>query len=341
MTEPPDDSLMSRFDRLGLRRFSARDAVLAAAVVSLLLVVFEGTSIRDAGERMDPGLGRDVVLAVGRPAAWIADRLPFEDAADRATASLSPDAGLDEGAGFGVADGASAGGGAVPPVTPEAFSPEQIGADPAPRRPLRTLLVTGDSMSMPLDAHVARALAPEGVRVIREPHLGTGISKAFVVDWSRLAARQAAKHHPGAVLVFIGANEGYPMPGPAGAEVECCGADWAAIYANRVRRMTDTYRRGGAEHVYWVSLPDPRDPDRVRISRVVNAAMAVAAEPWRARVDVIDTVPAFTPSGYRDAMRVDGRETIVRQPDGIHLNDAGAELLSGMVIEQLRRHFTY
>jgi hypothetical protein len=335
-----DDSLMSRFDQHGLRRFRARDAVLAVLAAALLLVVFEGDAVRGAGERMDPGVRREVVLAVGRPAGWIADRLPFAALADRATAGLSPDEPLDARAGFAPASSAAPAGG-VAPVTPEAFDPAELGARPPARRPLRTLLVTGDSMSTPLDARLARRLAPEGVRVVREPHLGTGISKTFVVDWGQLSTQQVRTERPDAVVVFIGANEGFPMPAPGGREVACCGAAWAAAYANRVRRMMDTYRRGGAARVYWVTLPAPRAASRQRIGRVVNAAIRVAAQPWRAQVRLIDTVPTFTPRGYRDAMTIGGRQTIVRQPDGIHLNTEGAELLAGIVLGRVARDFAY
>jgi len=67
----------------------------------------------------------------------------------------------------------------------------------------------------------------------------------------------------------------------------------------------------------------------------VNAAIGVAAEPWRAQVRVIDSVPIFTPTGYRAAMDVDGTETIVRRADGIHLNDAGAGLLAKAVLARV------
>ena len=196
-------------------------------------------------------------------------------------------------------------------------------------------------MSTPLDSQLARALAPTDVRVIRDPHLGTGISKSFVVDWGELSTRQVKKHRPDAVVVFIGANEGYPMTGANGAEVACCGADWAALYAGRVRRMGNTFRQGGAARVYWITLPTPRDGKRARISRVVNAAVKVAAQPWRAQVRVVDIVPTFTPRGYRDAMDIDGRERIVRAADGIHLNDAGASLLAEIVLGALRRDFVF
>ena len=76
-------------------------------------------------------------------------------------------------------------------------------------------------------------------------------------------------------MVFVGANEGFAMPGAGGAEIECCGPDWAAEYAYRARAMIDTYRRGGDARVYWLTVPAPRDADRARISRSVNAAIAV------------------------------------------------------------------
>jgi len=200
--------------------------------------------------------------------------------------------------------------------------------------------VTGDSLSTPLDGELARRLAPHGVEVIREPHLGTGISKTFVVDWSRLALGQVRERRPDATVVFIGANEGFPLA-EGGREIECCGADWAAAYANRVRAVADTYRRGGAGRVYWITVPTPRDPDRARIARVVDAAIPVAVAPWRAQVCVIDSVPLFAPQGYRDAIDVGGRQTIVRESDGIHLNTAGSELLADVVLDRIAHDHTY
>src|SRR5947207_2578452 len=91
---------MGRFDRQGLRRFSARQAVLAVGLAALLLVLFEGASVRKAGEEMNPGIGRTLVLAIGRPAGWVADRLPLAKLGHDATAWLSPDSDLGRGAGF-------------------------------------------------------------------------------------------------------------------------------------------------------------------------------------------------------------------------------------------------
>jgi hypothetical protein len=202
-------------------------------------------------------------------------------------------------------------------------------------------LVTGDSLSTPLDTILARRLAPDGVEVIRDPHLGTGISNSAFTDWGELSTGQVARDHPDAVVVFIGANEGYAMPGPGGEDVECCGPDYAAVYANRVRQVMNTYRQDGAAKVYWLTVMTPRDPDAQRVERMVNAAIKVAAQPWASEVRVIDTVPIFTPDyEYTDAIEVDGEETIVRESDGIHLNEAGAEIAADAVLDRVDQDFT-
>jgi hypothetical protein len=73
----------------------------------------------------------------------------------------------------------------------------------------------------------------------------------------------------------------------------------------------------------------------------VNASVAVAAEPWRSQVRLIDTVPVFTPGArYRAAMSVGGRQQIVRESDGIHLNETGSEVLAGIVLSAVDRDFT-
>ena len=338
-SEHRDDSEMSRFDREGVRNYSARDAVGAVALIALLLVLFSGGSIRNAAAQIDPGIGRDFVEAVGGPTEWIADRLPLQSAQHEITGGLSPDQDL-SGGGFDEAAAATTGAGEVPPVTPDAFDPATIGAEAPPKEQLETLLVTGDSLSTPLDAEIARRLAPDGVEVIREPHLGPGISNTALADWGQLSTAQVAEDEPDAVVVFIGANEGYGMPGPGGQEVQCCNPEYAAVYANRVRQVMNTYRQDGAAKVYWLTVMAPRDSDAQKVIDLVNASIRVAAQPWASQVRIVDTIPTFTPGGrYDDAIDVDGEETIVRESDGIHLNATGSSIAAELVLDHIDQDF--
>jgi hypothetical protein len=94
----------------------------------------------------------------------------------------------------------------------------------------------------------------------------------------------------------------------------------------------NTYRRDGTARVYWLTLPLPRDKDRQAVARVVNAAVRAAAAAYRAQVRVLDMTALFTPDGrFRESMEVDGRTQLVRQADGIHLNETGSELAADAV----------
>ena len=74
---------------------------------------------------------------------------------------------------------------------------------------------------------------------------------------------------------------------------------------------------------------------------MVNAAIEVAAQPWRDQIRIVDTVPIFTPGdSYRDAIEVDGAETIVRESDGIHLNAEGSSIAADAVLDRIDADFT-
>ena len=317
-----------------LRR-PARDALLVVAITCFVLILFAGTDIRESGKKMEKGVLRTLVLAVGEPAGWLADRLPFADAEDRVSSWLSPDEELTGGSGFDAPAGGGNGGPAG--IDPASFDPAELGDKPRAPRPLKTLLVTGDSLAQPMDTEIARRLTESGdVKTLRDVHVGTGLTKTDLLDWGQLSAQQVRKQSPEAVVLWIGANEGFPL-----GDIECCGADYAAAYAERARRMMDTYRQKGAARVYWLLLPAPRDGDQARIARTVNAALRVAAQPYRAQVRILDMAAIFTPGfKFRDSMPVDGRDQIVRDPDGIHLNDTGARIAADAVLEAVRRDFT-
>lgn len=333
-------------DRPTGRRLRARDALLCVGVACLLLLIVEGSSIRNTGEEMSPGWERTTVLAVGTPAGWLADQLPIDEAIDDVTAWLSPDDDLDGPGGFTEvstdAPPATTGGGGAPgAITPDFFDAAALGQKRKKLPALRTLLVTGDSMSQPLDAELARRLADAGgVRTERDAHLGTAISATELLDWGKVSVRQTRRVRPDAVVMFIGANDAFPLKAEDGSQVNCCSAQWAALYATRVRRMMDTYRRNGAARVYWLLLPYARSAARRPIIKTVNAAIAVAAQPLRSQVRLLDMSAVFTPGGrYRAAMKVDGRQTIVRDPDGLHLNEEGAALAADLVEARLRADF--
>lgn len=332
-----DDSEMSRFDRPEVRKLSAWWAVAAISITAALLVVFSGGSVKKQAEELRPGIGRDIIAAVGEPTKWIADATPLARVQADITDGLSSETELDEGA---FADAAVGSADEIPPVTPSSFDPAAIGLNPSGDLKLDKLLVTGDSMSTPMDAVLARRLSPQGVEVVRDPKLGSAISDDEFLDWGQVSSAQVRDEDPDAVVMLIGAGEGLPMEAPGGGEVECCNPEYAAVYANRVRQIMQTYLGDPDKRLYWLSVPRSRNDRQWEISQLVNESVRVAAVPWLSQIRLIDLVSIFTPGGvYRDSMEIDGRDTIVRDSDGLHLTEAGAELAADAVLERMAQDF--
>lgn len=302
------------------RRRSARDAITAIAIVAFVLLVAQGQSVTSGANEMQPGPERSILLAIGKPTGWISAQLPFAGKAK------------DEPAPTPVV----AGGGAI---TAASFDARALGESAPPLPKLTKLLVTGDSLSMPLDQILTRRLAGRGVTTDRQPEIGTGISKSDLLDWLTESAKQAKKK-PQAVVIFIGANEGFPLKTPQGRSADCCTPDWAAAYANRVRTMMQTYLTSKDVRVYWLLVMAPRDKARQKIATAVNAAVRVAGANYGSQVRVLDMPQIFTPDGkYQDAITVNGEQKLVRRSDGIHLNDDGAQIAADAVMAGIEGDF--
>jgi hypothetical protein len=200
-----------------------------------------------------------------------------------------------------------------------------------PRGGRLRILATGDSMIQIVDSFLAQRVDGRGARVRSDAHISTGISKPSLLDWQAQARRQAARG-PDVVVMFIGANDGFPMAGAA-----CCGRAWIREYARRARRMMGTYARGGRARVLWLLLPAPRGGFFREIFPAVNAALRRAAAGREDDVRLVDLAEFFTPGGrYRESMEVGGKVVRVRQRDGVHLNTTGASLAADLVIRTLR-----
>jgi hypothetical protein len=205
------------------------------------------------------------------------------------------------------------------------------------RRPIRVrppgrlrILATGDSMIQIIDSDLASRLRNATVR--SDARISTGISKPFMLDWVRLAQRQASSRRPDVTVVFLGANDGFPI-----GDAACCGEAWIDAYAARVRAMMRAYERDGRGRVYWLLLPPAGKASFARVFRAVNSAIRRAARGAGPRVRVIDVGRVVAPGGrFRRTITYRGRTVVVRQDDQVHLSTAGAAIATDLILAALR-----
>jgi hypothetical protein len=199
------------------------------------------------------------------------------------------------------------------------------------------VLATGDSMIQIVDGFLEKELRPERFRVRSDAHVGTGISKPFQYDWVAHARKLARSYRPTASVVFLGANEGFPLRWE-GKRRNCCTRPWRKAYAARAEKMMRSLARNGDGRVYWLTLPAPRPRVWRRIYRAVNLALTTAAKRAGEGVRLLDIGAVFTPRGrFQQTIVRGGRRISVRQSDGIHLNVAGARIAARIVVRRMRR----
>lgn len=213
--------------------------------------------------------------------------------------------------------------------------------------PAPTLLATGDSTMLGLDAFIGDELG-DSASVVSDVRIATGISipepsgSPYPADpsafpWGLWAREQTARLRQSTTVISLGGLEGpYAMTTPDGTRVPCCDAPWQAEYGRRVRVLMATYARGGRARVLWLRIPLPRSELRAPVTRIVNAVIS-AASAGMPTVKVLALDSFFTPDGYREVIRYRGRDVEVRDIDGVHLNVAGSAIAARLVAQALRK----
>jgi hypothetical protein len=203
-------------------------------------------------------------------------------------------------------------------------------AQPTAADPL-TIVEVGDSLGEDLGFGLADEFGSDPyVRIIQAAKGDTGLARPDYYDWPTALEQLLQEYRPGAVVVFLGANDGQGFIWQ-GNPVEYGAPLWLSVYGDRVAQMMSESLQAGAR-VLWVGMPvmgsttEPYLSSEMQTLDGIYAAQA-AKHPG---VTYFSSWPVFsTPSGqYTASAVVDGQLQVVRDPDGIHLDGAGAELLA-------------
>ena len=219
---------MSRFERDGAaplqrprrgRRGRARRRAAGALLRRL--------DPRRGGARSTPGSAATSSPPSASRPSWVADRLPLAEAQHELTGGLSPDTELGGG---GFDDAAAGRRPRAAPAAVPAGHPGRLRPGRDRRRRRRRSRSSDAAGHRRLALHPARhrarpAPGARGRRGDPRPAPRRPGSRTPTSSTGRKLSSGpgGAATSPDAVVVFIGANEGYSMPGPDGQEVECCG----------------------------------------------------------------------------------------------------------------------
>jgi hypothetical protein len=198
------------------------------------------------------------------------------------------------------------------------------------------VLEIGDSLGEDLGIGMRNALAgsPE-VRLEADAVGDTGLSNEGYYNWPAHLQADLAEYHPQVVVVFLGGNDVQGFVN--GNTIESVGTPgWKAAYSARVREILDEATAAGAR-VLWVGMPIMESPS-------FSSEMAGLNAIYRSDVEHHPGATYFpswslfanSAGGYTTTKPgPDGRTLVLRDPDGIHLDLDGCNLIGRAVVAEM------
>jgi hypothetical protein len=305
--------------------------VLGVIVIALAIaVLFNSEAMVRAGEGMQPGTTRDIVLSFARP---------IDDVAGAIGLHLPRD-GLDLA--FGQQDKTASGTelekGSTAILRRNRRKSEQQGfAQPTPDDPL-DVLVTGDSQAEFLGQRLIDQ-SPEGLlEVTTVARNGTGLTNPAFFNWEINAEQEVAARDPDAVVMAIGDNDGFNVQTPDGSLYDPGDPGWETEFARRVAVVSSVLSGDGERPVYWVPPPTARDPDFNEIYASQNRAAERAADAVSS-LRYVDVYSTLNHGRYSDTLKIDGKRVLARQPDGVHFTREGAVAPARLILRAMAEDF--
>jgi hypothetical protein len=313
--------------------------------------VLDAPTLLNSASGSTLGVRRTVAMDVLRPIAWLSRETGLSHvvgAFDRLLGRSGSGAVLISSGPPGGTKGTT-GPPATEPATTEVTTPQgkQVskpvlladGWPPFPRPtakvPLRVLIV-GDSVGTDLGQYaLVDDLGSTGVvSATLDGHISTGLTRPDYFNWPLELHNDLLAEHPQLVIICIGANDA--QNDIVNGQVLVYGTQaWDNMYSSRVGAFISEATSAGAR-VLWVGMPPMAGSQ-------LNAQMQHLDYLYQTQVkrhlgsEFLSSVPALGGRGgtYTAFKDVRGTTENIRTDDGIHLQPAGAELLSEAVISDM------
>ena len=300
--------------------------LIALAIAAL----FNSEALVRAGEGMQPGTTRDIVLSVGRPIDDVAGAIGLHLPRDGLDLAFGQEKKTASGTELETGSNAIL-------RRNRRKDTQQSFVQPTPQRPLH-VLVTGDSQADFIGQRLVDQSPPGLLEVETAARNGTGLTNPAFFNWEINAQQEVAARDPDAVVMAIGGNDGFNVQARDGSLYAPGDPGWETEFARRVAVVSSVLSGNGKRPVYWVPPPTARDPDFNRIFASQNRAVKRATEavPTLRYVDVYSTLNG---GHYSDSLKVDGRRVLARQPDGIHFTRDGAVPAARLILAAMAEDY--
>ena len=208
-------------------------------------------------------------------------------------------------------------------------------AQPTPEDPLH-VLVTGDSQAEFIGQRLIDQSPPGLLEVETAARNGTGLTNPAFFNWEINAEQEVATREPDAVVMAIGGNDGFNVQAPDGSLYDPGDPAGRPVRAARGRGELRLLRNGRRPVLGAASYGARPEVQRDLPSQNWAVKRATESVPTLRYVDVYTTLNG---GRYSDALKIDGRRVLARQPDGIHFTRDGAVAAARLILDSMAEDF--
>jgi len=201
------------------------------------------------------------------------------------------------------------------------------------------VLMIGDSMMRLLGVAMEKELKASGIQPASSySSLASGLARMDAFDWFAKVESLMSEYKPAIVVVTLGANDRQALKDSTGRVVQFGSAEWEKEDALRVGRIMDELIKGGAHKIIWLLLPDMKAPVQQAYAQFVNTLFIreATAETRKDKIVLYDMRPLLSrkPGTFSLYMMApNGAALTVRDVDGIHLTNPGAQRVAQALVQ--------
>ena len=315
----------------GRKTRPAGEVFIVIVVCLFVWTLLYAPTLKRASEAQPLGTRRTVSLLLLRPIAAISNVVGL----NRLTEAIQRAAGQDPNS-------------LLEPEPLPSASPNPSTAPPTRTGPIRgftaanklRVVVVGDSLAQGLGFYLGRVLRPDLVRVSSQGRISTGLSRPDYFDWPVEMQRIEDVFHPDLVIVMLGENDHQSLLTPQGQlDTKVSTPGWPGAYTRRVQDFARIAVDNGS-HLVWVGLPVVRDESRWDYIRRADGiySRVTSRTPNSA---YLDTWTMFTTKDGRYApfLKIGNKIVPVREPDGVHFNSTGYQMVARAAIAVAQQSF--
>ncbi|MEX1365356.1 MAG: DUF459 domain-containing protein [Nannocystaceae bacterium] len=203
----------------------------------------------------------------------------------------------------------------------------------------RILLMGGSQIAGGVGLYLGNQLTALGFTVHRKAKSSSGLARPDFFDWQAEAARQFEQFRPDATVCLFGGNDGQGLHMGKDADpkwIRWNEEGWTEEYRRRVEAFA-TAVTPDDQRMCWLGMPMVRPPklrSRVQHMNEIFEWTMATRDKWH----YIETWSALATAGgeYTDHLVIDGKRTLLRGHDGVHLTVKGAHHLADFVAPRVQ-----